>query len=187
MTVPLSCWTRIATQWEPTRRGGFRRTGVAQRKSTAQIKRRPVTRNHPPVLLIKWAERLGLPDCPYVIRWRIEVPAGSLRIHHWLGPDDDRAFHDHPWPFTTLVLRGGYTDFSPAGAEHLRAGSIRYRAAVYQHTVVPDAGGAWTVLITGPPMRSWGFWLDGKFRKANKWFLTYGHHPCDHQPGRKVT
>jgi hypothetical protein len=99
-------------------------------------------------------------------------------VHHWLAPDDERAFHDHPWWFITIVVRGNYADHSPAGVDHLRTGSVRLRRALHQHTVVPDARGAWTVVITGPKSRSWGFWLGGKFRKANKWFATYGHHPC---------
>lgn len=142
------------------------------------MSQRSVSRKHPPALL-KWAEKLGLPDCPYVIRWRLELPFGSLRVHHWLGPDDGRAPHDHPWWFLTLVVRGGYTDVSPSGDEHLRAGSIRFRRALHQHTVVPDPGGAWTILVTGRKRRAWGFWFGGRFHKANRWFLRYGHHPCD--------
>jgi hypothetical protein len=154
-------------------------TGVAQSvKSATQITWRSKGRGLPPVL-VKFHEKLGLAECPYVIRWRIETKICSLRLHHWLGPDDDRAFHDHPWWFTTLVLRGGYTDKSPAGEEHLRAGNIRYRAALHQHTVIPDSGGAWTLLVTGPKIRHWGFWLNGKFIKANKWFLRFKHHPCE--------
>jgi hypothetical protein len=164
--------------WEPTKFGGFRRTGVAQtRKSTAQMKQRSKTRSLPPVQ-IKLREKLGLPDCPYAIRWRLETPIGSVRVHHWLASDDKRAFHDHPWWFITLVLYGGYTDKSPTGEDHLRFGSIRYRPANHQHTVFPDAKGAWTLLITGKKTRSWGFWLNDKFYKANKWFGKYGHHPC---------
>lgn len=126
-----------------------------------------------------WREPLGLPECPYVIRWRAETPWVSVRVHHWLGPDDDRAFHDHPWWFITLVLRGGYTDKNPDGADRLHAGSVRYRPALHRHTVVPDPEGAWTVLLTGPIIRSWGFWPGGvKFVKANKWFFTRQHHPC---------
>lgn len=52
-------------------------------------------------------------------------------MHHWLGPDDDRAFHDHPWWFLTLVLRGGYADRHPGGEDRLRAGSVRIRPALY--------------------------------------------------------
>jgi hypothetical protein len=177
--------------WEPTRHGGFRRTGVAQEdasasaqartpgQSAALTQQRSVARIHPPVLIFRWHEKLGLPECPYLIRWRLEFPVGSFRVHHWLGPDDDRAFHDHPWFFITLCIKGGYTDKSPAGDNHLHAGSIRYRHALHRHTVIPDPGGAWTIMITGRRTRAWGFWLGGlKFVKANKWFLTRGHHPC---------
>lgn len=141
---------------------------------------RSVVQIHPPVLTFRWAERLGLPTCPYVIRWRFETRWFSIRLHHWLAPDDDRAHHDHPWRFTTFVLWGGYTDDSPAGDEHLRAPAIRRRTAEHRHTVRPDPGGAWTIVVTGPRIRTWGFWADGvKLIKANKWFASRGHHPCD--------
>jgi hypothetical protein len=149
--------------------------------------------------ILAFNERLGLPSCPYVIRWRLETPWFSIRLHHWLAPDDDRAPHDHPWNFTTFVLLGGYTDEStkpcdsncgPVGhvggcaakfktREHLRAPAIRRREAAHQHTVFPDPDGAWTIIVTGPKVRSWGFWVKGKFVKMNKYFLTHGHHPCE--------
>jgi len=109
----------------------------------------------------------------------VETPWFSVRLHHWFGPDDDRAPHDHPWDFTTFVLKGGYTDASPDGDQHLRAPAIARRSALHQHTVYPDPGGAWTIIVTGPKIRRWGFWVKGKFVKMNKYFLTYGHHPCD--------
>lgn len=171
--------------WEPTRHGGFRRTRVAQQESTVPTRRRSEGRILPRVL-IRWNERLGLPECPYLIRWRIETPFGSIRLHHWLGPDDDRAFHDHPWWFWTIVLSGGYTDVNPDGEDHLSRGVFRYRPALHRHTVVPDEGGAWTVIITGRKTRDWGFWVDGKFRKANKWFLTFGHHPCNSGKDKRI-
>jgi hypothetical protein len=168
--------------WEPTKHGGFRRTGEAQRagetrwQSAVQMKQRPVVRSHPPVLT--WAEKLGLPECPYVIRWTLQTRVGSLRVHRWLGQDDDRANHDHPWWFLTFVVRGGYTDRSPHGDEVLAAPAVRFRPALHQHTVIPGPRGAWTVMVTGPKTRLWGFWTDGKFLKANKWFARFGHHPC---------
>jgi hypothetical protein len=123
-----------------------------------------------------------MPECPYVIRWRLETPLGSIRVHHWLGPDDDRAFHDHPWWFATVVLRGSYADLSSNGTngrcDILRAGSVRFRPALHRHIVTPGPDGAWTLLVTGRRVRAWGFWRDGKFRKANKWFASFGHHPC---------
>jgi len=188
--------------WEPTRRGGVRRTRIVQTtdqssnlvpssadkdreaaeapgQNATRIKWRRAVRIPHRVLTASFNEKLGLPQCPYVIRWRLETPFGSVRLHHWLSADDGRAFHDHPWWFWTLVIRGGYTDRSPGGDDHLRSGSVRFRPALHQHTVYPDGGGCWTVIITGRKSRPWGFWLDGKFTKANKWFARFGHHPCN--------
>jgi hypothetical protein len=169
------------TQHERTRYGGVRRTGVAHGEQLADSQSVGGSTPRPRATypIITWAEKLGLPECPYVIRWSIRFRSWGVRLHHWLGPDDDRAFHDHPWWFLTLVLRGGYTDRSPAGDDHLRTGSIRFRPALHQHTVVPDNDRTWTLIITGPWVRFWGFWPEGKFVKANKYFLTRGHHPCD--------
>jgi len=191
------------TGHEPTRRGGVRRTGIAQNvdqrsnretgsaarsedtpealgQSASRINwRREVRIPHP--VQIHLNEKLGLPECPYVIRWRAEFPFGSVRVHHWLSSDDPRAFHDHPWWFLTFVVRGGYTDAGEklSQAEHLRAPCVRFRPALHRHTVFPDPGGCWTLLVTGRPLRKWGFYSGGKFIKANKWFLSYGHHPCE--------
>ena len=81
---------------ENTKHGGVRRTGIVQRQNTAQIKRRRMVQLLNPVH-IKLKEKLGLPECPYAIRWRIDFPFGSVRVHHWLSHDDPRAVHDHPW------------------------------------------------------------------------------------------
>lgn len=43
-------------------------------------------------------------------RWRF-LP--SIRVHHILRSDDDRAYHDHPWPFVTVILKGGYYELRP--------------------------------------------------------------------------
>lgn len=124
-------------------------------------------------------ERLGRPECPYLRRWTLLLGLFSIRVHHFYRSDDARAFHDHPWWFVTLVLKGGYTDRSDRGDDHLRPGSLRFRPAHHSHTVIVDPGGVWTIILTGPHRRRWGFWQNGKFIKANKWFATHGHHPCD--------
>ena len=158
-------------------------------------------------LNVKWGEQLGRPECPYMRRWALLLGLFSLRVHHFYRSDDDRAFHDHPWWFVTLVIKGGYTDVSYCPVckgyggsdqathclvcsdtgtklDHLTAGSVRYRPALHQHTVRTDPGGVWTVILTGPNRRVWGFWErlpDGRrrFRKANKWVFMKGDTPCD--------
>lgn len=169
------------TKWEPTRHGGLRRAaqGSSDAQSTAQMKQRSETRRLPLGHKIEWRHALGLPECPYVYRWMIgHHRIGSIRLHHWLGPDDDRAVHDHPWWFITWVIKGWYLDCREKGARVLQAGEIAYRPALHRHTVVPSREGCWTLVLTGPVRRSWGFWPDGKFVKANKWFASRGHHIC---------
>lgn len=139
----------------------------------------PRTTTHKPKWRWAWREPLGNVECPYVFRWRFETPWFSVRVHHWLGPDDDRALHDHPWPFLTFVVRGGYDDVNQSGCDVFRAPAVRFRPALHRHTVHPHSDGAWTVLFTGRISRAWGFWPGGtKFVKANKYFFTKGHHPC---------
>lgn len=127
----------------------------------------------------RWKEELRCNTGVYVRRWYIETRWFSVRIHHWLHSDDDRNFHDHPWWFLTFVLQGGYKDFTPSGVEELRAGMLRYRPALHRHTVKVNSGGCWTILVTGPKVRKWGFWVGRKFRKSNKYFLEWGKHICD--------
>lgn len=129
---------------------------------------------------LRWGEEVGIAECPYLKRWALVFDNHmSIRVHHFLASDDDRAFHDHPWWFVTLVLRGSYIDWNPSGYDRLTAGSIRYRPAHHRHTVLTS--GVWTIVITGPKIRDWGFWdrISGKYIKANKWFFTRGHHPCE--------
>lgn len=127
---------------------------------------------------------LGRPECPYVDRWTLSLPRGySLRLHRWLGDDDLRYPHDHPSWFITVVLRGGYTDVDCNGPgarilDHLKRGSVRRRSAEHRHSVRVDPGGATTLCLFGPETRQWGFWVDGRFRKRNRYFYDHGEAPC---------
>jgi hypothetical protein len=124
-------------------------------------------------------EELSCQTGVYVRRWRLETPFFSVRLHHWLHSDDKRYLHDHPWWFITVVLSGGYTDVSEDKKEHIKTGNIRYRPALHKHSVHVDQGGAWTLLLTGPKTRKWGFQVSKKWKKANKYFLEHGAHICD--------
>jgi hypothetical protein len=126
-----------------------------------------------------YVESIGLPECPYLRRWVADFGLFSIRLHRWQSSDDARHFHDHPWWFLTLVLRGRYVDVSPDGRDQLRPGSIRYRPALHKHTVEVQQPGTWTLLITGPTERRWGFWVNDKMIRRDKYFAVHGHHPCD--------
>lgn len=129
---------------------------------------------------IRLGEELRCVTGVYLKRWYIETPFFSLRIHHWLSGDDNRNFHDHPWSFFSLIVKGSYEDVSPNGRELSKVGSIRFRSATHKHYVEVAPNGCWSLLITGPRIRRWGFWIrnNTKFMKANKYFLTFGDHAC---------
>jgi hypothetical protein len=124
---------------------------------------------------------MGKPECPYARRTALNLALFSIRVHEWYRSDDKRFFHDHPYWFFTLVLRGSYTDVSPAGRDTLRAGSIRFRRAEHQHYVEVPPAGALTVLLTSPKIREWGFWVRGKFKRPLRYFGKFGHPPCSEQ------
>lgn len=142
---------------------------------------------------IIWGQRLGKPECPYMRRWVINFGLFAIRLHHWVGSDDPRYLHDHPWWFITAVLKGGYTDVSAPdpskldfGSDlwvvhrsRLRSGSIRFRPAHHIHTVQVNPGGCWTLLITGRETRRFGYWVKGKWMNAKRYFLKIGLHPCE--------
>lgn len=114
-----------------------------------------------------------------MIRYVMETKWFSIRLHHWLSSDDLRNPHDHAWNFITFVLSGSYEDISAAGTDIVRTGNIRYRKYDHKHSVKVPTSGCWTLMFTGPDMHKWGFWVNGKFRKRNKYFYEHGKHTRD--------
>lgn len=110
---------------------------------------------------------------PYLLRWYIipRNPLCNIYLHKFLRSDDDRALHDHPWASVSVMLHGEYwehtekTDFN----EHYRLDqTIRSATAYGVGDVVVRFSGkyahrievnkpCWTLFITGPRYRNWGF------------------------------
>lgn len=115
---------------------------------------------------------------PYLLRWYV-LPRNrwiNLYLHKFCRDDDDRALHDHPWWFVSVMIRGMYTEIiaqdpeANSGRGFVRsAPSIAFRRAEHRHRVVlerDDAGEivpCWTLVITGPRVRDWGFWCPQGF------------------------
>jgi hypothetical protein len=87
-------------------------------------------------------------------------------IHHFLSPDVDPDPHDHPWPFLTFILKGGYHEhvYTAAAPARLvrelvaRPGTARYRSAKHVHKVARLlTGSCWTLVVTFGRRRTWGF------------------------------
>lgn len=62
---------------------------------------------------LRLGETIGNPECPLMVRWTLETPIGSVRLHKFMKGDEVRALHDHPWWFLTFPLSGrGYMDMT---------------------------------------------------------------------------
>ena len=63
------------------------------------------------------------PDGAYLHRWYL-IPRNrvlNIYLHQFLRDVDDRALHDHPWPWCSLLLDGAYFEHTiAAGGIHRR-------------------------------------------------------------------
>jgi hypothetical protein len=101
---------------------------------------------------------------PYLRRWHIRRDeSGNVYLHCFLRSDDDRALHDHPWDSVGIVLKGTYVEITPYGEFVRNAGDAVFRKATDRHRIVLTDGPVWTLFITGPKCREWGFWCDTGF------------------------
>ena len=124
---------------------------------------------------MRWYEKLaakrspdfiigGVTD-PYLLRWHV-IPRNkffNVYLHCFLRSDDDRALHDHPWMNLSYLLEGSYTEHTidQGGVNRrriLERGDWRFRRrGKLAHRVELHDGPCWTLFITGPVYRAWGF------------------------------
>lgn len=110
---------------------------------------------------------IGSADNPYMLRWWI-IPRNrffNICLHKIRRDDDDRALHDHPWLNCSILLSGSYTEITPKGRYVRTRGLIVFRRSVAAHRLQVGSGYAWSLFITGPRIREWGFhcphgWVD---------------------------
>lgn len=108
---------------------------------------------------------IGTSDRPYLKRWFI-LPRNrvfNIYLHQFLRSDDDRALHDHPWWNASILLYGRYIEHTIAAGGinrrvEYKAGDIKLRSAKYAHRLeLIDDHQCWSLFITGPRLREWGF------------------------------
>lgn len=112
---------------------------------------------------------IGEESNPYLRRWWV-IPRNegcNVYLHEILRSDDDRAGHDHPWPNTSHIIEGGYTEvtyysnepWTEAYRYERKAGDTVSREATDTHRLIlPDGGRCVSLFMTGPKLREWGFW-----------------------------
>ena len=137
-------------------------------------------------MLLKLLDRLGrkrivmdrVENEPYLERYylflreRKQFPF-NVFLHKFLKSDPDDV-HDHPWPYATLILKGGYWEWIPhfdtvgrktgeyqvwRGPGHFRVSSAN---SYHRIELDPDIT-AWTLFMPGPKQRDWGFLVKNKW------------------------
>lgn len=112
----------------------------------------------------------------YLTRWTL---AGARKDSRFLGGravflhrfhrSDPDEMHDHPWPFVSVILSGGYWERTPGpgwanGSGPVRrrwygAGRVLVRPANWIHSVeIPAGREAYTLILRGKKVKSWGFY-----------------------------
>lgn len=131
-------------------------------------------------MLLKLLARLGrkrivmdrVENQPYLERYYLFLRERNrfpfnIFLHKFLKSDPDDV-HDHPWPFLTVILRGGYWEWTPQFDAQGRKtgeiacwygpGSVRWASANQYHRVELDPNvTCWTLFMPGPKQRDWGF------------------------------
>ena len=97
----------------------------------------------------------------------------NIFVHKFLKSDPDDV-HDHPWPYFTIILKGGYWEWVPQfNAQGQRTGEIakwrapghfRWCSAKSFHRIEldPDVD-CWTLFMPGVKQREWGFLSRGRW------------------------
>jgi hypothetical protein len=87
---------------------------------------------------------------------------------HKFHKGDPGDVHDHPWPYFTLILAGGYYEWVLSGNTEIRkwrgAGHFRFCSANSYHRIELKEGVTpWTLFMPGPQTREWGFLVNNKW------------------------
>ena len=113
-----------------------------------------------------WGYRSDLIAGDYMRRWTVRTPLGMVRLHHIMRSDNDRHFHDHPFNFISIILRGGYIESRPKEPPEIYLpGNVLFRFAEDLHYLKLLDRDAWTLVLATNPRRRWGFetedgWID---------------------------
>ena len=105
--------------------------------------------------------------------WLFQTRWLSARVHRIATPDRDRHFHDHPFSFVSVILRGFYVESRPVSIDPIftidgkelaknslrEQYSIAYRRASDRHSIsYVTIGGVWTLVFILPRVQWWGFY-----------------------------
>jgi hypothetical protein len=87
---------------------------------------------------------------------------------HKFHKGDPGDVHDHPWPYFTLILAGGYYEWVLHNNIEIckwrGPGHFRFCSANSYHRIeLKDGVTPWTLFMPGPQTREWGFLVNKKW------------------------
>jgi hypothetical protein len=102
----------------------------------------------------------------YLTRWHL-VPRNrffNIYLHRFVG-DDDPVLHDHPWWSMSFLLKGMLVEKSHAptwSRDFFQWKRILWllpvvRRPAFAHSLEVWGSPVWTLFLTGPVVRPWGF------------------------------
>lgn len=94
----------------------------------------------------------------------------GIYLHHLMRSDHDRALHDHPWSFITILLSGQYKEHTPQGVTTHRRWSVLVRPCLWLHRLELERP-MWTLVFVGRRSRRWGFMTEHGWC----WWRTYNY------------
>ena len=103
----------------------------------------------------------------YLLRWYI-IPRNqflNIYLHEFRHSDDDRALHDHPWYSVSFLLKGELKEHTFNGVRFIKRFLPVLRSAKFAHSLELIKGPAWTIFITGPKIRHWGFHCPNNWKR----------------------
>jgi len=112
----------------------------------------------------------------YLSRWWL-IPRNkffNIYIHKFGRSDDDRALHDHPWFSVSFLLKGEMIEHHFNGKRHIPWLWPVFRTAKFAHRLELVKSPVWTIFITGPRIRTWGFHCPNGWRHWKKFTSENG-------------
>lgn len=123
----------------------------------------------------------------FLERWGWECKRFGIFIHKMEAPDPGVDLHNHPWPFASFVISGGYEEQRALDweAQVLAAVRLDQRGDIKQrkrwsfkkfplneaHRIVKVKPHTWTIVFRGRAVRPWGFFTPDGYMDAR----TYEH------------
>jgi hypothetical protein len=150
-------------------------------------------------MLLKLLKRLGrkriiydrINDEPYLERYYLFLKERrrfpfNVFLHKFLKGDPDDV-HDHPWPYATLILRGGYYEWTPNfDQQGIKTSETRYwrgpghfricSSNSYHRIELKQGVTAWTLFMPGPHCREWGFLVNNNWIQHEQYLKERNEH-----------